>query len=148
MTFDVHRFCDVVLREAPDAVFYSDAEGKIQFWNRGAERIFGFGEAEAFGRSLEIIIPENLRHRHWEGYKNTMRTGETRYGAGDLLAVPAIRKDGFRISIEFTVLPFKNDAGSVTGIAAVLRHIAGRFEEMKSLRKEISALNAKAGVRK
>src|SRR3546814_10063811 len=80
---------DVLLRDLPDAVIVSDAEGIIRLWNAGAERIFGFPAAEALGRSLDIIIPERLRERHWSGYAETMRTGVTRYGAGALLSVPA-----------------------------------------------------------
>jgi PAS domain S-box-containing protein len=78
-----------------DAIVYADAEGVIRVWNRGATRIFGFAEAEALGHSLDIIIPENLRERHWQGYRTTMRTGQSRYGDGQILSVPAVRKDGF-----------------------------------------------------
>ncbi len=129
------NFYETLAKEAPDAIVYADAEGKIRFWNRGAERIFGFSEAEALGQSLDIMIPERLRARHWEGYAQTMRTGATRYGAGDLLAVPAVRKDGTKISIEFTILPFRDEAGRMVGIASILRDVTKRFEEMKALRQ-------------
>src|SRR5579863_7306136 len=99
--FDFERFCRTLVREAPDAVVYADGAGIIRFWNAGAERIFGFAESEAVGRSLDMIIPENLRARHWAGFGQTMQSGRSRYGAGDLLSVPALRKDGTRISIEF-----------------------------------------------
>ncbi len=135
MNLDPQRFAATILDSMPDAVVYSDAEGRVRFWNKGAERIFGFVEAEAIGQSLDIIVPENLRARHWEGYDKTMRTGVTRYGAGDLLAVPAIRKDGARISIEFTIVPFHDESGAMLGIAAILRDVTKRFEEMKALRK-------------
>ena len=146
MTFDPARFGNKLAREMPDAVIYADGEGIIQFWNYGAERIFGYAEREALGQSLDIIVPENLRQRHWMGYQKTMRTGETRYGASDLLAVPAIGKDGTRISVEFTILPFHDDVGRMVGIAAVVRDVTRRFEEMKQLRKEISALRMKKGA--
>ena len=136
--FDVDRFCQILAREAPDAVIYADGQGMIQFWNAGAERIFGFSAAEAPGKSLDIIIPESLRARHWAGFDETMRTGTTRYGAGEILAVPALRKDGMRISIEFTVLPFRDDAGHMVGIAAILRDVTKRFEEMKALRRQLA----------
>ncbi len=139
MNLDVDRFCRTLVDAAPDAVIYADAAGAIAFWNAGAERIFGFARAEALGRSLDIIIPENLRKRHWDGFAETMRSGRTRYGAGDLLAVPALRKDGTRISVEFTVLPFKDDAGRMLGIAAILRDVTKRFEEMKELRRRLAA---------
>ena len=134
--FDVDRFAATLLRTTPDAVVYADAEGLIRFWNDGAERIFGFVAAEALGQSLDIIIPQSLRQRHWDGYRKTMATGETRYGAGDLLSVPAVRKDGSRISIEFTVTPFHDTAGRMLGIAAIMRDVTKRFEEMKALRAE------------
>jgi PAS domain S-box-containing protein len=132
-------FAETILESMPDAVIYCDAQGIIQYWNKGAERIFGFDASEATGQSLDMIVPEKLRHRHWEGYEKTMRTGETRYGGGDLLAVPAIRKDGTRISTEFTIVPFRDESGRMIGIAAIMRDITKRFEEMKALRAAAAA---------
>jgi PAS domain S-box-containing protein len=126
-----------IIADAPDAILYCDREGMIRMWNDGCVRIFGYAAEEAMGQSLDIIIPENLRARHWTGYAETMRTGQTRYGAGDLLSVPALRKDGTRISVEFSIIPFKDDAGTITGIAAIMRDITARFEEMKALRKAV-----------
>ena len=134
MNPDVDRFYRNLARETPDAIVYADAEGMIAFWNKGAERIFGFTEAEAVGKSLDIIIPNALRERHWTGYAETVRSGKTRYGAGDLLAVPALRKDGARISVEFTILPFRDRLGRILGIAATLRDVTKRFDEIKALR--------------
>lgn len=138
---DLSRLAHAIL-DAPDAVIYSDPEGMIRFWNRGAERLFGFSADEALGQSLDIIIPERLRERHWTGYDETMKTGQSRYGEGDLLSVPALHKDGKRISVEFTIAMVKADDGSVEGIAAVMRDNTARFEEMKKLRK----LAAQAGA--
>src|SRR4051794_11808244 len=121
--FDTEPFAVTLLHSMPDAVVYADAEGRIRYWNTAAERMFGYGAADALGQSLDIIVPESLRRRHWEGYEKTMRTGATRYGAGDLLAVPALRKDGARISIEFTITPFHDPAGKMLGIAAVMRDV-------------------------
>jgi PAS domain S-box-containing protein len=140
--FEFDRFCRVLAREAPDAVIYADGEGTIRFWNAGAERIFGFSGAEAIGKTLDLIIPENLRARHWAGFDGTMRTGKTRFGAGDILAVPALRQDGSRVSIEFTVLPFRDDAGRMIGIAAILRDVTKRFEEMRALRRQLASHGA------
>lgn len=124
--FDFDRFCRTLAREAPDAIVYADADGVIRFWNAGAQRIFGFGEAEAVGRSLDIIIPEDLRPRHWSGFHETVRTGKTRYGAGNTLAVRALRKDGRPISIEFSITPFRGGDGTIVGMAAILRDIHER----------------------
>lgn len=135
MSFDAQRFVAAM----PDAVVYSDAEGRIQYWNGGAERLFGHASAQAIGQTLDLIIPESLRKRHWDGFDKTMRTGETRYGAGDLLAVPAIRKDGSRLSIEFTITPFHDAAGRIIGIAAVMRDVTKRFDEIRELRKRAAS---------
>ena len=135
---EIARFSERFVRDAPDAIIYADAQGLIQFWNRSAERIFGFSEAEALGKTLDIIIPESLRGRHWQGYRATMQTGNTRYGVGETLAVPAMRKDRQRISIEFTILPFRDDAGRMVGIAAILRDVTARFEETRALRRQLA----------
>jgi PAS domain S-box-containing protein len=135
---DIARFSERFVRDAPDAIIYADEQGLIQFWNRSAERIFGFSEAEALGKTLDIIIPESLRGRHWQGYCATMQTGNTRYGVGETLAVPAMRKDGQRISIEFTILPFRDDAGRMEGTAAILRDVTVRFEETRALRRQLA----------
>jgi PAS domain S-box-containing protein len=137
MTFDVDRFYRTLAREAADAIVYADVNGMITFWNKGAERVFGFSGREAIGQSLDIIIPANLRKRHWDGFAETIRSGKTRYSAGDVLAVPALRKDGRRISVEFTILPFTDRAGRILGMAAILRDVTSRFEELKRLRKEL-----------
>ncbi len=103
---DPAQFAERLVSGMAEAIVYADAEGLIRFWNGGATRIFGFAEAEAIGRSLDIIIPERLRARHWEGFRTTMRTGQSRYSEGQVLSVPAIRKDSAQISVEFTIVPF------------------------------------------
>src|SRR5437588_10122918 len=114
----------------------------MRFWNAAATRIFGFAESEAIGESLDLIIPDRLRPRHWQGYEHVMKGGASRYGAGDLLAVPARRKDGRQISVEFTILAMHDDAGAMLGIAAFLRDATARFEEVRGLRRELAALKS------
>jgi PAS domain S-box-containing protein len=140
MDFDLSHFCRELVARSADAVVYADNQGAIRFWNTGAVRMFGFAEAEAVGQSLDLIIPQSLRERHWQGFDATMRTGESRYGAGEILAVPAIRKDGMRISVEFTIVPFRDEDGRMVGIAAVLRDVTTRFEQMRTLQRELAAL--------
>ena len=117
--------------EAADGILIADVDGIIRFWNPGAARIFGFTSQEAVGQSLDIIIPAALRARHWRGYAESIRTGQTHYAAGDLLAVPALRKDAARISIEFSIVPFRDATGRMTGIGAIVRDVTQRFEELK-----------------
>lgn len=138
-------FATKLVAGLPDAVVYADAAGMIRVWNDGAQRIFGFSAAEAVGQSLDLIIPENLRARHWSGYTHTMETGESRYGGGDLLSVPALHKDGRRISVEFTIVPFQDSDGRMEGIAALMRDVTARFEEVRALRRQVRELTAERG---
>jgi PAS domain S-box-containing protein len=137
-----HGFRERLVEGCPDAVIYADAAGKIRFWNSSAARLFGYEAVEALGQTLDLIVPESLRGRHWEGYHRVTEGGESRYGEGDVLAVPAMRKDGRRISIEFTVLPLRDDAGAMLGIAAFVRDTTARFEELRALRRELAGLKA------
>lgn len=127
-----------LLNTGSDAIVMTDREGAIRFWNPGAERIFGFAPEEALGRSLDIIIPEPLRARHWDGYREVMQSGQSRYGRGDLLSVPGLRRDGSRISIEFTIVPLTDEAGRMQGVAAIMRDVTQRFEETRRLKKELA----------
>jgi len=138
MPFDLDRFARTLVAGMPDAIVYADETGLIQVWNAGAVRLFGFTEQEALGQSLDIIIPGNLQERHWHGYRETMRTGQTRYGDGKILSVPAVRKDGTRLSVEFTIVPFTGDNGQMAGIAAIMRDVTARFDELRALRKQLA----------
>ena len=120
-----------------DAIVATDRDGRITFWNPGAERIFGFAADEAIGKSLDLIIPENLRARHWEGFHHVMKTGVSRYGDGDLLSVPGLAKDGRRISVEFTIVMLR-DGADVAGTVAVMRDVTKRFEEVRELRRKLA----------
>jgi PAS domain S-box-containing protein len=131
------RVADGILDAAADAVVVCDRAGVIRLWNPGAERIFGFSAAQAVGQSLDIIIPERLQARHWEGFHKMMESGQSRYPVGHILSVPARRKDGSQLSIEFTVVALKDGEGRITNIVAVMRDATARFDEMKALRKQL-----------
>ena len=118
-----------------DAVIVADLEGRVRLWTPAAERIFGYAAAEAVGRSLDLIIPERFRARHWAGY----RTGVTRYGA-EVLRVPAVRTGGEPISITFTVALLRHADGRVSGIAAVVRDETVRWTEEQALRRRLTEL--------
>ncbi|WP_374251617.1 PAS domain-containing protein [Xanthobacter sp.] len=120
-----------------DAIVVCDKAGAIALWNPAAERMFGFTPDEAMGQSLDIIIPERQRQRHWDGYHETMRTGVTRYGT-TLLRVPAIHKDGHALSIAFTVALLVSEAGVPTHIVSVIRDETTRWKEERDLRKRLA----------
>ena len=133
--------CQQIVDDASDAIIFADSEGVIRLWNGGAERIFGFRADEMLGKSMDPIIPGNLRERHWQGYDQAMKSGETRYNR-DLLAVPALRKDGTRISIEFTIALIRDADGKLLGPAAILRDVTTRWNQDRELRQRLTRLEA------
>jgi len=128
-----------VLEALGDAVVICDRDGVIRFWNAAAERLFGFAPTEALGSSLDLIIPERLRARHWAGFEKALATGQTRY-EHDVLRVPATHKDGRALSIAFTVGLLLGPERKVTGLVAVIRDDTKRFAEERDLRKRLAEL--------
>ena len=126
-----------IVARTDHAVVVADAEGTIRFWNPAAEAMFGWSSADVLGRSLDLIVPEKLRERHWDGYRHVVATGESEY-AGRTLAVPAIRADGTRISVEFTVTLLPGADGGVAGIAAIMRDVTAQWEERRALTKRLA----------
>jgi PAS domain S-box-containing protein len=130
---------ETLLGAVGDAIVVCDADGVITFWNGAAERMFGFTRAEALGATLDIIIPEKLRKRHWDGYHKTMASGVTRYGHA-VLAVPAIDKAGRALSIGFTVALLHDGEGNVTSIASIMRDETERFKRDRAMRMRVDEL--------
>jgi PAS domain S-box-containing protein len=141
----MHHTLDLpsLVQAAGDAIIAADTDGKIRLWNPAAERIFGFTAEDALGHSLDLIIPERLRTRHWEGYRRVMRTGQTRYGA-EVLRVPALDKDGRALSIAFTVALLHTGDGGIQAIAAIIRDETARWEEERALRRRLTELEARS----
>ena len=134
--------CAEIVGAAQDAVIVADRDGVIRLWNSGAEAMFGYRADEAVGQTLDLIIPERLRGRHWAGYRQAMTTAATRY-AGQVLAVPATKKDGSSISVEFTIALLREPAGTLLGPAAIVRDVTARWEHERALKKRLAALETK-----
>ncbi len=122
-----------------DGILFADKDGNIQLWNSGAETIFGYRSEEAIGTSLDLIIPERLRQRHWKGYQKVMGTGKTRYGT-ELLKVPALRKDGKHISLEFSIVLIRDNQDRILGSAAIMRDVTERWQHEKELKERLNFL--------
>ena len=131
-----------IVDKAADAIIFADREGIIRLWNSGAEAIFGYSAAEALGQTLDLIVPEKMRERHWEGYRKVMDTGVTRYGS-DVLAVPALNKNDSRMSVEFTIVLLQDGTGKPQGTAAIMRDVTERWQKEKELKKRLAALEGK-----
>ena len=134
--------CHQLVAAVGDAIIAADASGAITLWNPGAQNLFGYTEEEALGKSLDLITPERLRNRHWEGYHKSMATGTSKYG-NDLLRVPATHKDGRAMSIAFTVAMLFTPENKVSAIVAVIRDDTSRFNDDRALRKRLAEAEAK-----
>jgi PAS domain S-box-containing protein len=132
-----------LVQAAGDAIIAAGTDGKILLWNPAAERMFGFTAEEALGHALDLIIPERLRARHWEGYRRVMRTGQTHYGT-EVLRVPALHKNGHTLSIAFTVAMLHAGDGGIQAIAAIVRDETARWEEERALRRRLAELEARS----
>jgi PAS domain S-box-containing protein len=137
-----HDLAPRILDGSPDAILICDRAGIVRYWNAAAERVFGYRVTETLGVSMNLIIPERFRARHWAAWEATMTTGVTRYGEGQLLAVPALQKDGRQISIEFSIQLLKDTAGQIEWVVAVVRDVTERFIRKKDLRAQLKALQA------
>ena len=127
-----------LLQDSPDAILIADRDGAIRFWNSGAERMFGHTATEALGQSLDLIIPENLRARHWQGYFRVMNTGQTKY-LTEKLTSPGVRKDGSRLSLEFSMVLLRDDQGGIEGCATIMRDVTARWQKEKELKERLAA---------
>ena len=140
---DIEMIYRQIIENSQDAILFADRDGRIDLWNSGAEAIFGYKKEEVLGKSLDLIIPEKLRQRHWEGYYKVMETGQSRYGK-ELLKVPALRKDGTSISVEFTISLVRNLQNEIMGTAAIIRDVTERWKQEKELKQKIKLLESKS----
>ncbi len=136
-------FYQDLVENAPDAILFADREGIIRLWNTGAERIFGVPRERALGRTLDLIIPEKLRARHWEGYRRVMNGATSRYST-QLLKVPALKGDGSQFSSEFSIVPIRDENGSLAGIAAILRDVSAQWQRERELKAKVEELSQRA----
>lgn len=141
-TFSHEWLCQRIVEETQVAIIFSDRDGIIRLWNSGAEAMFGYRAEEALGQTLDLIVPERQRSRHWEGYTRVMGTGVTRYGR-ELLAVPALTKDGRRISLEFSIALLRAPSGELLGATAILQDVTARWQQQKDLKTRLATLEAK-----
>lgn len=112
----------------------------MERWRRGAVAMFGYSVEDTLGQSLDLIIPEKQRARHWVGWQGVIETGVTRYGEGQLLAVPAMHRSGRRLSVEFSVALLRDQTGLLIGISAVMREVSKRRAADQDLRARLTEL--------
>jgi PAS domain S-box-containing protein len=111
-----------LVEKTGDGVIIAGNDGTILEWNAGADRIFGWTRAQALGQNIDMMIPDNQKDQHWEGYDRVLESGETKFGNGDLLTVSALRADGTRVGVEMSITPLQQE-GNVAAIAVIVRPV-------------------------
>ena len=108
-----------IVESSDDAIVAKDLDSVIQSWNRAAERMFGYTEAEAIGRSIRMIIPDDLQAEEDEVL------ARIRAGQGvDHYETRRRRKDGSEVMVSLTVSPIVDAAGVIVGASKIARDIS------------------------
>jgi PAS domain S-box-containing protein len=110
-----------IIESSDDAIMTTDLDGTITFWNRGAERLYGYSASEIVGRSSRILIAADR-------YDNAARVRE-RLAAGQPVQPydsVSVRKDGTLIDVSISVFPLRASDQAAVGIAAIARDISAR----------------------
>ena len=115
------RRLTAVVESSDDAIITKDLDGTITSWNPGAERIFGYGAAEAIGRSIRMLIPDELQHEE-DLVLARLRAGERI----DHYETVRQHRDGTRLTMSLTVSPIRNHRGQIVGASKVARDVTER----------------------
>jgi len=116
---------EAILGQSADAIVYADHEGRIGYWNRAAERLFGFTAEQVLGQSLDIMIPEKLREAHWAGYDKAMASGTTVH-SGRAMVTKALRASGEPIYVEMSFAVVDDPGSGRRGSVAIAREAKPR----------------------
>ncbi|RDH10758.1 PAS domain S-box protein [Tsukamurella pulmonis] len=114
------------------ATIFVDPKGFVQFWNDGAEQIFGHSADEIIGRSMEIIIPPAYRERHWKAFDATMASTGDRIDTG-ANALPGSHKDGSMLDLEVRLLRIPDSRNNSAGAFAVFSPVSATLPPLDSL---------------
>ncbi|MEO5821377.1 MAG: PAS domain S-box protein [Vicinamibacteraceae bacterium] len=141
--FAMQRLAAVVA-SSDDAIITKDLDGLVTSWNPAAERIFGFAEAEAIGRSIRMVIPDELQGEE-DIVLARLRAGQSI----DHYETVRCRKDGTRLSVSLTVSPMRDDTGTIIGASKIARDVSESVRLRAAAREhaEITQKLADVGVR-
>jgi PAS domain S-box-containing protein len=104
----------------PEALVVADPQGVIRYWNGAAERLFGHGQEEALGASLDLLVPERFKGAHDAGFARAVASGQLRVG-GRVMRTRANHKDGRKLYVDFSFALLKDAGGQVVGVYATAR---------------------------
>lgn len=112
--------CAAVIEQCADAIIFADREGRITLWNAAAARMFGFSVEEALGQSLDIVIPQHLRARHWAGYRDAIESGNTKHSGRPMLT-KGLHRSGATLYAEVSFAVVSDPTAGSLGSVAIAR---------------------------
>jgi PAS domain S-box-containing protein len=98
------------------AIVVADADGTITWWSPGAEVLFGHSAAVALGQSLDLIVPDALRTRHWAGFRRAMTAPRVKDLAAD---IPVLCADGQVKEFAGRLLVLSDGLGAALGAMGI-----------------------------
>jgi PAS domain S-box-containing protein len=126
-----------IVEYSNDAIFSTGFDGRINSWNRGAERLYGYSSAEIIGQSLTVLVPEGRAVEEREIIQR-IRRGES----VENYETQRRRKDGTLINVSLTVSPVKDSAGNVVGVSKVARDITDKVRAREILERTVDERTA------
>lgn len=133
-----------LLYDLSDSVVIWNADCRIVFWNDASERLFGWPADEVLDRTFDVVMPDEHGAQHWRSFLQVLESASAEYST-ELFEVPAVHRDGRRLSISFTVTPVRYD-GLVSGTAAVIRDETERWNQRRRLQQRVAILDRQPGV--
>jgi PAS domain S-box-containing protein len=123
---EVHRkdqLLTSIIKDSADAIITLDSAELVTFWNKGAEAVFGYSEAEMLGRTLDLLLPEDLKAQG-----ELTKISETARLQGYLRSYQTRRvtRDGQLIDVIFTRTAIKDDSGKVIGFSSVVKDVTNQ----------------------
>jgi PAS domain S-box-containing protein len=112
-----------VAETAIDAIISADSRGNITFWNKGAEKTFGYASGEIIGKPLTLLMPERFRTAHEAGLRRLLTGGEPRV-IGKIVELAGLKKDGTEFPIELSLSAWDTREGP--HFAGIIRDITER----------------------
>lgn len=121
-----------IVLSSQDAIVSADGNGIIISWNKGAQHIFGYEEAEVLGKPLQLLMPERYRDAHRQGMERLLSTGESRV-VGKTVELHGLRKDGGEFPLELSLSTWM--IGRRTFFSGIIRDTTERKQAEEDLRR-------------
>ena len=122
-----------IVESSDDAIISKTPDGIITSWNRGAEKIFGYSQAEAIGRPTAMLFPADRPSEEFNILARIARGERV-----DSFETVLVRKDGVRIDVSATISPVRDDSGNIVGASKIARDITERKRAEHKLAEQLA----------